>query len=152
LVSPWANRIAPISSSTVRSSSVRYQNCFDLFANDVSAKFGKRFAGLNAVLEQSPLPQAIRDLVLLRASQLNGCSFCTNMHSKDAAARGRNPGPPRPGRGVARGHGVHRGRTRGAGPDRKRPPASPTARASPTKPGRRPASATTTTSWRPWSA
>jgi AhpD family alkylhydroperoxidase len=63
---------------------------FDLFAHDVSARFAKRFAGAAAVLEQSSLPKATRELVSLRASQINGCGFCTDMHVKEAAAAGED--------------------------------------------------------------
>jgi AhpD family alkylhydroperoxidase len=31
------------------------------------------------------------ELVRLRASQINGCGFCTDMHTKDAAAAGESP-------------------------------------------------------------
>jgi AhpD family alkylhydroperoxidase len=31
---------------------------------------------------------ALRELVRLRASQLNGCAYCVEMHAKDARARG----------------------------------------------------------------
>jgi AhpD family alkylhydroperoxidase len=34
------------------------------------------------------LPESTRNLVQLRASQINGCSVCTDMHTKDAAAAG----------------------------------------------------------------
>nr|WP_233712605.1 carboxymuconolactone decarboxylase family protein [Kribbella turkmenica] len=51
-------------------------------------RLGKRFAGLNQLLEQSPLPKATRELVSLRASQINGCGACIDMHTKEAAAAG----------------------------------------------------------------
>jgi AhpD family alkylhydroperoxidase len=31
------------------------------------------------------------ELVRIRASQLNGCSFCLRMHTRDALAKGENP-------------------------------------------------------------
>jgi AhpD family alkylhydroperoxidase len=34
------------------------------------------------------LEQPLRELVRLRASQLNGCAYCVDMHSKDARAEG----------------------------------------------------------------
>lgn len=34
------------------------------------------------------LEPALVDLVLMRASQINGCAFCLDMHSKDARAAG----------------------------------------------------------------
>jgi len=60
----------------------------NLFENEIAAKFGKRFANLSMVLDQSLLPEATRELVSLRASQINGCGFCSDMHTKDAAAAG----------------------------------------------------------------
>ncbi|MGD9985763.1 carboxymuconolactone decarboxylase family protein [Pseudonocardia sp.] len=60
----------------------------DLFGNDLAATFGKRFANAAAVIQRSSLPATTQELVSLRASQINGCSFCTDMHTKDAAAAG----------------------------------------------------------------
>jgi AhpD family alkylhydroperoxidase len=37
---------------------------------------------------QSVLPPATQNLVLIRASQINGCSVCLDMHIKDAAHAG----------------------------------------------------------------
>ena len=61
---------------------------FNMLENAWALKFGKRFAGLNLMLEQSTLPKTTKELVMLRASQINGCGFCTDMHTKDAAAGG----------------------------------------------------------------
>jgi AhpD family alkylhydroperoxidase len=36
------------------------------------------------------LDHAVHDLVALRASQINGCAFCIDMHWKDARARGES--------------------------------------------------------------
>lgn len=43
---------------------------------------------LERVVELSTLEPKLRELVKLRASQLNGCGFCTDMHTKDAEAIG----------------------------------------------------------------
>ena len=43
------------------------------------------------VLSESSLPLATQELVKLRASQINGCGFCTDMHYKDAVAAGEDP-------------------------------------------------------------
>jgi AhpD family alkylhydroperoxidase len=61
---------------------------FDMFANDLGAKFLKRFAGLSQVLAGSALPQSTQALVELRASQINGCGWCVDIHTKEAAAAG----------------------------------------------------------------
>ncbi|KXF52381.1 alkylhydroperoxidase [Rhodococcus sp. SC4] len=61
---------------------------FNLFDNEIAMKFGKRFANAALVIDQSPLPKATQHLVEIRASQINGCGFCTDMHTKDATAAG----------------------------------------------------------------
>src|SRR5947208_11347312 len=41
-----------------------------------------------AYLKQSSLPAGLLHMVKLRASQINGCAYCIDMHSKDARAAG----------------------------------------------------------------
>jgi AhpD family alkylhydroperoxidase len=60
----------------------------NLAANPVAAKFTKYMVAANRVLAESSLPTATRHLVEIRASQINGCGFCTDMHTKDATAAG----------------------------------------------------------------
>src|SRR5687768_2450819 len=43
---------------------------------------------LNASVKASGLEQPLRELVKMRSSQINGCAFCIDMHSKDARAAG----------------------------------------------------------------
>ena len=45
-------------------------------------------AGLEAAVRQSTLEAPLLELVKLRASQLNGCGYCVDMHTKDAQAIG----------------------------------------------------------------
>jgi len=45
-------------------------------------------AGLQKYVRQSGLEPALLELVRMRASQLNGCAYCIDMHSKDARAAG----------------------------------------------------------------
>jgi AhpD family alkylhydroperoxidase len=61
---------------------------FNLFDNEVAAKFSKRFANAALVIHQSPLPSSTQELVSLRASQINGCGWCIDFHTKEAAAAG----------------------------------------------------------------
>jgi len=61
---------------------------FNMFDNEIAAKFGKRFVNASLVIDQSPLPKATQELVSLRASQINGCAVCVDMHTKEAAAAG----------------------------------------------------------------
>ncbi|WP_242900709.1 carboxymuconolactone decarboxylase family protein [Actinomadura terrae] len=62
----------------------------DLLANELGAKISKRIYNVSLAIQQSPLPRATQDLVMLRASQINGCGFCVDYHSKDAAAAGES--------------------------------------------------------------
>src|SRR5512146_353030 len=41
---------------------------------------------LEAYVHQSSLESALLELVNMRASQINGCAYCLDMHSKDARA------------------------------------------------------------------
>jgi AhpD family alkylhydroperoxidase len=43
---------------------------------------------LSAATRKSALPPELLDLVDYRVSQINGCAFCLDMHSKDLRARG----------------------------------------------------------------
>ncbi len=61
---------------------------FNIMDNELGAKFAKRFANAGLVLDQSTLPKATQELVSLRASQINGCGWCIDMHTKEAAAAG----------------------------------------------------------------
>ena len=61
---------------------------FNMFGNEIAAKFAKRFASASLVIHQSPLPKSTQELVSLRASQINGCGWCIDMHSTEAAAAG----------------------------------------------------------------
>ena len=61
---------------------------FNMFDNEIGAKFSKRFANASLVIAQSPLPKATQELMALRASQINGCGWCVDLHTKDAAAAG----------------------------------------------------------------
>ena len=47
-------------------------------------------SGLEEVVEGSTLEPKLLELVKMRASQLNGCAYCLDMHSKDARARGES--------------------------------------------------------------
>jgi AhpD family alkylhydroperoxidase len=45
---------------------------------------------LEDYIRQSGLEPSLLELVKLRASQLNGCAYCIDMHTKDARARGES--------------------------------------------------------------
>ncbi|TAM17555.1 MAG: carboxymuconolactone decarboxylase family protein [Candidimonas sp.] len=44
--------------------------------------------GLEKYVRQSGLEQSLIELVKMRVSQINGCAYCLDMHSKDARAAG----------------------------------------------------------------
>jgi len=54
--------------------------------------FSKAMAHLDTTatreLDRVGIPAGLRDLIRLRASQLNGCAYCVDMHSRDAAENG----------------------------------------------------------------
>jgi AhpD family alkylhydroperoxidase len=60
----------------------------DMFAVPVAGKFGKYLNSAGRALAESSLPMPTQELVKLRASQINGCGFCSDMHSKEAAHAG----------------------------------------------------------------
>src|SRR5829696_1185718 len=48
----------------------------------------KAMLGLNKPLSQSGLETGLLDLLYMRVSQINGCAYCLDMHSKDLRAKG----------------------------------------------------------------
>jgi AhpD family alkylhydroperoxidase len=48
----------------------------------------KAMLALQAHANQSGLEPALQELVKVRASQINGCAYCIDMHTKDARAHG----------------------------------------------------------------
>jgi AhpD family alkylhydroperoxidase len=62
----------------------------NFYDNAVAMKFAKHINSAGAVVTNSTLPAVIQELVKIRASQINGCSGCTDMHTKDAAHAGES--------------------------------------------------------------
>jgi AhpD family alkylhydroperoxidase len=48
----------------------------------------RAMGALQRFVDQSSLPRTLLELVRMRASQINGCAYCLDMHSKDAMALG----------------------------------------------------------------
>jgi AhpD family alkylhydroperoxidase len=48
----------------------------------------KALGGVYGHIMQSGLPKVLVDLVYLRVSQINGCAFCIDMHSRDLLKEG----------------------------------------------------------------
>jgi AhpD family alkylhydroperoxidase len=62
----------------------------DFYSNAVAGKFAKHINGAGAVITGSTLPAATQELVKIRASQINGCAGCLDMHTKEAEHRGES--------------------------------------------------------------
>jgi len=62
----------------------------DYFSSPTVMKLIKHINAANGALHDSGLPASTQELVKLRASQINGCAFCTDMHIKDALHAGES--------------------------------------------------------------
>ena len=51
----------------------------------------KKFVEFSLMTHKSSIERSIRDLVNIRASQMNGCAFCVDMHIKEATIHGERP-------------------------------------------------------------
>ena len=60
----------------------------DIMNNTVAAKVDKYLVSANKAAADSAPPAATQELMKIRASQINGCGFCLDMHTKDAAKAG----------------------------------------------------------------
>jgi len=56
-----------------------------------SPELFKKFLEFSQFTKESVIEEPIRDLVSIRASQLNGCAFCLDMHIKQATIHGERP-------------------------------------------------------------
>ena len=63
---------------------------FNYQGNTVAVQFAKYINSAGAVLSNSTLPAVTQELVKIRASQINGCAACTDMHTKDAEHAGES--------------------------------------------------------------
>ncbi|MBC2874016.1 MULTISPECIES: carboxymuconolactone decarboxylase family protein [Streptomyces] len=60
----------------------------NLFGDPQAATVVKHLVAAGKVVTDSGLPAATQELVKIRASQINGCGFCLDMHVKEAAHAG----------------------------------------------------------------
>src|ERR1700691_4333675 len=81
---PGLKRCKPRSSSREIAMNAR----LDYNSSEVLQKFAKHLIAASAVVQQAGLPPATANLVLIRASQINSCSVCLDMHTKDAEHAG----------------------------------------------------------------
>ena len=51
----------------------------------------KKLVDLGTLINDGSIEESIRDLVAIRASQINGCGFCIDMHVKQATLHGERP-------------------------------------------------------------
>ena len=56
-----------------------------------SPELFKKFVAFSMAFEHSAIEESIRDIVDIRASQMNGCAFCLDMHVKAATMHGERP-------------------------------------------------------------
>jgi AhpD family alkylhydroperoxidase len=54
----------------------------------LSRELFRKFVEINRLLEASEIEEPLRDLVSIRASQMNRCGFCLDMHVKQARIHG----------------------------------------------------------------
>jgi AhpD family alkylhydroperoxidase len=54
----------------------------------LGSKAGQAMLALEAAVDESGLERRLIDLVKVRGSQINGCAYCIDMHTKDARAAG----------------------------------------------------------------
>jgi AhpD family alkylhydroperoxidase len=62
----------------------------DLFTNPVAAKFIKHVNAAGRVAHTAGVPVDTLELMALRISQINGCAYCVDMHSKDLRRSGES--------------------------------------------------------------
>jgi len=62
----------------------------NVFGSRIATQAFKGFNTVGKAIEDSGLPASTQELVKIRASQINGCGFCLDMHTKDAAHAGES--------------------------------------------------------------
>ena len=60
------------------------------FSPDAAPGAYEAMLGLERYLKSSSIEERLLHLIKLRASQINGCAYCLDMHSKDARAAGES--------------------------------------------------------------
>ncbi len=61
-----------------------------LAVDDLAPRLAKAMNALEAASRDTSLEGSLQELVRTRASQLNGCAYCVDMHSRDALAGGED--------------------------------------------------------------
>ena len=60
--------------------------------NYLASGVGRGMLALQKEVDASGLDASLRELIKIRASQMNGCAYCIDMHTKDARAMGESEG------------------------------------------------------------
>jgi AhpD family alkylhydroperoxidase len=60
----------------------------NLYSSALAGQFLQHINSAGAVVTNSTLPAETQELVKIRASQINGCGVCLDMHTKDAEHAG----------------------------------------------------------------
>jgi AhpD family alkylhydroperoxidase len=76
--------------TTTTTREIQMETRFNFHANQTAGTFARHLNAAGQVVTDSPLPAVIQELVKIRASQINGCAMCTDMHTKDAAHAGES--------------------------------------------------------------
>jgi AhpD family alkylhydroperoxidase len=59
-----------------------------LAVDDLAAAASRALNALDAAVRKSSIEPALQELVRARASQINGCAYCVDLHTRDALAGG----------------------------------------------------------------
>ncbi len=59
-----------------------------LAVDDLAAASTRALNSLDAAIRKNSIEPALQELVRARASQINGCAYCVDMHTRDALAGG----------------------------------------------------------------
>lgn len=64
------------------------ENRFNISVTEPEAY--KAIFGLETYLSKTEVPKTLKELIKIRASQINNCAYCIDMHSKDAIKHGES--------------------------------------------------------------
>lgn len=57
---------------------------------EVPSQLYQLMRNIEGYIQKSSMPHSLYELIKIRASQINGCGFCLDMHHKDAVAAGES--------------------------------------------------------------
>jgi len=74
--------------TTSETAQIPVRLAFDSFAAGYSRAMGHLDQAATKELDKAEIDPKLRELIRIRASQINGCAYCIDMHTKDARAIG----------------------------------------------------------------